>query len=216
MARTGAIHSERFGFELLIWIAAACSRELPHFARGAALVMTTAMAAKAWVSARLLASEIGKWWAIAATPVVISLPPITLDWEPIRRPFGFSSPVHLGRMSGLILHNPATFTVLFFPEMRRRGDRAFAWGIFLVVFLQYALLRITGPVYSGNWSWGRYLAIYPIFLLCLARFVDVCCRPGAWRPGWRLLAQGILVLLLSLHFSSGLRYFWQALRMQRF
>jgi hypothetical protein len=102
---------------------------------------------------------------------------------------------------------PLVFCAVYFREIRGSAEHWFAWGIFFIAFWQYALLYITGPVYFGNWTWGRHLSIYIVFLLCLGRFVTVVARPESWRGMRRIAANVGLIALLALHFTSGLRYY---------
>ncbi len=102
---------------------------------------------------------------------------------------------------------PVAFCAIYFRAIRGRLDHAFAWCIFGVAFAQYALLYIRGADYPGNWSWGRYLAIYIVFLLCLGRFAVIVSRRESWRGLWGPAGNVLLIGLLFLHLSSGLRYY---------
>ena len=110
---------------------------------------------------------------------------------------------------------PVLFTAVYFREVRHRADHAFAWAIFVVAFTQYAFLYITGDVYSGNWSWGRYLSIYIVFLLCLVRFAAICSQPQGWRSGLRVVTNLVLGGLVVLHLHSGVRYYLEAVTRAR-
>lgn len=106
---------------------------------------------------------------------------------------------------------PALLAVVHWRELRRRPEHLFAWSIFAVSFTQYALFYLRGAGYPGNWSWGRYLAVYVVFLLAVELFADIAKRRESWR-GWRTVANGGLAALLALHLYSGLFYYWQGLR----
>jgi len=102
---------------------------------------------------------------------------------------------------------PGMFTILYFEEIRNHKDLWFAWLILFVATLQYSLFFITGKVYSGNWSWGRYLAVYNVFLLCLIRFSVICCKRSCLESISRVVKNGVLFILISLHFVSGICYY---------
>ena len=106
---------------------------------------------------------------------------------------------------------PALLAAVHWREVRRRPEHFYAWAVFAVAFAQYALLYLRGEGYAGNWSWGRYLAIYVVFLLSVELFVHVAARRESWR-GWRAAANGGLAALLALHLGSGLFYYWQGVR----
>lgn len=331
MARAGRAHSERFGFELLTLVAAGFSDNLVDLARAAVVVATLATVAKAVLSARWLARDLGPLPAVGLALLVLFLAPITFAARHPLMPR--QSAVHLGQMSGLIVHNPTTVVVfplaialfvaswrrragwtsalaalqclvkpnfvvawlpvfaalelwrgrrdgrgwwavasrtaailapavavlawqlatseklgtsmviapfrawrglspdiplsivrsLAFPallvavhlrELRRRPELRFAWAIFAVAFAQYSLLYLRGAAYPGNWSWGRYLAVYLVFLLSVEAYAQIVARRESWR-GWRAVANGALAALLALHLYSGLFYYWQGVRLGR-
>lgn len=328
MARSGRVHSERFGFELLTLAAAGFSDVRVDLVRAAVVVATLATVAKALLSARWLTRDHGPWAASALALVVLFVAPITFSARHPLMP-GHSA-VHLGQMSGLIVHNPTTVVVfplvlalfvaswrrragwtsalaalqclvkpnfvvawlpvfvalelwrgrhdgrrwwavasrtaailtpavavlawqfatseklgtamviapfrawrglspdiplsivrsLAFPalllavhfrDLRRRAELGFAWAILAVAFAQYALLYLRGAAYPGNWSWGRYLAVYVVFLLSVEAYARIAARRESWR-GWRAAANGALAALLALHLYSGLYYYWQGVR----
>ena len=73
------------------------------------------------------------------------------------------------------------------------------------------MLYITGDVYPGNFSWGRYLPVYLVFLLSLSRFGAICSRPESWHDGWKPYANLVLTGLVVLHLYAGIRYYLEAL-----
>jgi len=110
---------------------------------------------------------------------------------------------------------PALFTVAYFGEIRRWGELWFAWAIFGVAFAQYSLILMLGPIFRGDWAWGRYYAIYILFLLCLARFARICARSDSWETPWRISVNATLLVLLTLHLQAGVVYLVQAAQVGR-
>jgi hypothetical protein len=325
MARDGAPHSERFGFELLTLLVAGFADEAVALVRAAAVVATLATALKAVMSAQWLSRRLGARQALVLAAVVLFVAPIT--FATVHPTWRRHAAVHLGQMSGLIFHNPTTVLVfpfvialfvatwrgkavaagalaaaqclvkpnfvlawapafvvlelrrrgfdwrslarvaavlapatavltwqyltteklgeamviapfrawrqlspniplsiarsvafpallvaLHFREVRRRGELLFAWAILAVATLQYALLYLKGAAYPGNWSWGRYLAIYLVFLLSVELFAGIAARRESWRGVRPAAANATLALVLALHVGSGLLYYWQGVR----
>lgn len=164
------------------------------------------------------------WWVAASRTAGIVAPAVAvLAWQlatseklgtamviaPFRAWRGLSPDIPLSIARSLAF--PALLAVVHFRELRRRPELGFAWTIFGVALAQYSLLYLRGAAYPGNWSWGRYLAIYVVFLLSVAAYARIAARRESWR-GWRAVANGALAALLALHLYSGLFYYWQGVR----
>lgn len=102
---------------------------------------------------------------------------------------------------------PLMFICLFYKKIKNQEDLWFAWLIFLIATTQYSLFVITGRPYNGNWSWGRYLAIYNVFLLSLARFAHICFTGIKAGSIFKVPGSMFLLILILLHFLSGVCYY---------
>lgn len=107
---------------------------------------------------------------------------------------------------------PALFAAVYWQRIRRDGELWFAWAILAVATLQYALLVVDRPGYRGDWSWGRYLAVYNVFLVSLARFARHA--EWSWPAGRGRMGalNALLAVLLLLHLQTGLWYYARGVR----
>jgi hypothetical protein len=91
-------------------------------------------------------------------------------------------------------------SILYRDCLTRDVGLRFAWPVFAVALLQFALFAEGGARFgAGNFFWGAYMALYTLFLSSARVLMR---QPMSGRT---LLAFAVL----ALHFASGLYFFWR-------
>jgi hypothetical protein len=100
----------------------------------------------------------------------------------------------------LSLAFPLAVAILYRDCLVRDAGLQFAWPVFGVALLQFALLAEGGDRFgAGNFFWGAYMALYTLFLSS----ASVLMR----QPKSRRALPALVVL--ALHFASGLYFYWR-------
>ncbi len=100
----------------------------------------------------------------------------------------------------LSLAFPLAVSILYRDRLARDIGLQFAWPVFAVALLQFALLAEGGSRFgAGNFFWGAYMALYMLFLSS----ANAVMRQAMSRRALPALT------ILALHFASGLYFYWR-------
>lgn len=114
----------------------------------------------------------------------------------------------------LALAFPLTLTTLRFREARQDSGLMLAWILVVIGILQYGFLAESGARYGhANWSWGYNIALQIVFvyaaIVLLRWWREIEIKSLLKLANLKL---ALVIVVLSLHLSSGIYYFIRLLK----